>query len=118
MICYSLRLFVRSSGSVGAAALRVVRKENLKLRVTWSIWHQVLRNCKTDASAKPVPMDSYMARDLLRWRRQRVYASDDHYVLASETMKGKQPYWLDNLMKRHIQPVAKARHSQENRMGL
>jgi site-specific recombinase XerD len=23
-------------------------------------------------------------------------------------MKGKQPYWPDNLMKRHIQPVAKA----------
>ena len=58
--------------------------------------------------AKPVPMDSYMAEDLLRWRRQSVYASDDHYVFASETMRGKQPYWPDNLMKRHIQPVAKA----------
>ena len=23
-------------------------------------------------------------------------------------MRGKQPYWLDNLMKRHIRPVAKA----------
>ncbi len=49
-----------------------------------------------------------MAEDLLRWRRQSVYASDDHYVFASETMRGKQPYWPDNLMKRHIQPVAKA----------
>ena len=37
-----------------------------------------------------------MAEDLLRWRRQSVYASDDHYVFASETMKGKQPYWPDN----------------------
>ena len=53
-------------------------------------------------------MDSYMAEDLLRWRRQSVYASDDDYVFASETMRGKQPYWPDNLMKRHIQPVAKA----------
>ena len=82
--------------------------ENLELRVTRSIWHQVLGNCKTEASAKPVPMDSYMAEDLLRWRRQSVYASDDDYVFASETMRGKQPYWPDNLMKRHIQPVAKA----------
>ena len=49
--------------------------ENLELRVTRSIWHQVLDNCKTEASAKPVPMDSYMAEDLLRWRRQSVYAS-------------------------------------------
>jgi integrase len=82
--------------------------ENLELRVTRSIWHQVLGNCKTEASAKPVPMDSYMAEDLLRWRRQSVYSSDDDYVFASETMRGKQPYWPDNLMKRHIQPVAKA----------
>jgi integrase len=73
-----------------------------------SIWHQVLGNRKTEASAKPVPLDSYMAEDLLRWRRQSVYTSDDHHIFASETMRGKQPYWPDNLMKRHIQPVAKA----------
>jgi site-specific recombinase XerD len=53
-------------------------------------------------------MDSYMAEDLLRWRRQSAYTSDDDYVFASETMRRKQPYWPDNLMKRHIQPVAKA----------
>ena len=82
--------------------------EHLELRGTRSIWHQVVRNCKTEASAKPVPMDRYMAEDLLRWRRQSVYASDNHYVFASETMKGKQPYGPDSLMKQHIQPVAKA----------
>jgi len=82
--------------------------ENLELRVTRSIWHQVVGNCKTEASAKPVPMDSYMADDLLSWRRQSIYSSNDDYVFASETMRGKQPYWPDNLMKRHIQPVAKA----------
>jgi integrase len=82
--------------------------ENLELRVTRSIWHQVVGNCKTEASAKPVPMDSYMAEDLLSWRRQSTYSSNDDYVFASETMRGKQPYWPDNLMKRHIKPVAKA----------
>jgi integrase len=82
--------------------------ENLELNVTRSIWHQVVGDCKTEASAKPVPLDAYMADDLRRWRRQSVYAQDDDYVFASETMKGKQPYWPDNLMKRHIRPVAKA----------
>ena len=62
-----------------------VNLENLERRVTRSIWHQVLGNCK----AKPVPMDSHMAEDLLRWRRQSIYASDDNYVFASETMRGK-----------------------------
>jgi len=88
--------------------------ENLELNVTQSIWHQVVGNCKTEASAKPVPMDSYMAEDLLRWRRQSDYASDDDFILASETMKGKQPYWPDNLMKRHIRPVARANGINKN----
>lgn len=74
----------------------------------------------TEASAKPVPMDSYMAEDLLRWRRQSVYASDDHYVFASETMRGKQPSWPDNLMKRHIQvqAVAKALAFTRKSVGI
>ena len=83
-------------------------------RVTRSIWHQVVGDCKTEASAKPVPMDIYMAEDLLRWRRQSAYPLDDDYVFASETMKGKQPYWPDNLMKRHIRPVAKANGINKN----
>jgi len=49
--------------------------ENLELRVTRSIWHQVIGNCKTEASSKPVPMDSYMAEDLLSWRSQSIYSS-------------------------------------------
>ena len=49
-----------------------------------------------------------MAEDLLRWRRQSAYPLIDDYVFASEAMRGKQPYWPDNLMKRHIRPVAKA----------
>jgi site-specific recombinase XerD len=55
-----------------------------------------------------------MAEDLLRWRRQSTYTSDDDYVFASETMRGKQPYWPDNPMKRHIRPVAKANGINKN----
>ena len=29
------------------------------------------------------------------------------WVFGSPTMRGKQPYWPDNLMKRYIRPVAK-----------
>ena len=32
---------------------------------------------------------------------------DEDWVFASPTMKGKQPYWPDNLMKRYIKPVAR-----------
>jgi integrase len=81
--------------------------ENLEIKVTESIWHQVLGVCKTEASAKPVPMDRYMADDLLRWRKLCAYPMDDDWVFASPRMKGKQPYWPDNLMKRYIKPAAR-----------
>jgi integrase len=80
--------------------------KTLELSVTRSIWHQVVGNCKTEASAKPVPLDSYMAEDLLEWRRTSPYPMPRDWVFASPTMKGKQPYWPDNLMKRYIRPVA------------
>ena len=63
--------------------------------------------CKTEASAKPVPMDEYMAEDLRRWRGNSPYPMDGDWVFASPRMKGKQPYWPDNLMKRYIRPVAR-----------
>jgi len=83
-----------------------VNFKTLELSVTRSIWHQVVGNCKTEASAKPVPLDNYMAEDLLQWRRMSPYPMPHDWVFASPTMKGKQPYWPDNLMKRYIRPVA------------
>jgi integrase len=79
----------------------------LELHVTRSIWHQVVGDCKTEASAKPVPLDSYMAEDLQRWQRMSPYPMPSDWVFASPIMKGKQPYWPDNLMKRYIRPVAR-----------
>jgi integrase len=88
--------------------------DNLELNVTRSIWHQVVGNCKTEASAKPVPLDSYMAEDLLRWRRQSSYPREEDFIFASETMKGEQPFWPDNLMKRYLRPVARANGIYKN----
>jgi len=119
------RTLARLDGGTGlrvsellALRWRDVDFDKLELSVTRSIWHQVVGDCKTEASAKPVPLDAYMADDLRRWRRQSAYAQDDDYVFASETMKGRQPYWPDNLMKRHIRPGGVSqRHPQENRLA-
>ncbi len=66
---------------------RDVDFDNLELSVTRSIWHQVVGDCKTEASSKPVPLDIYMAEDPLRWRRQSTYQLNDDYVFASEIMR-------------------------------
>lgn len=64
---------------------------NLEIRVTEPIWHQVLGVCKTEAPARPVPMDGCMAEDLLRWRKTCAHPLDSDWVFASPNMKGKQP---------------------------
>jgi integrase len=86
---------------------RHCRVQTLELRVTRSIWHQVIRECKTEASAEPVPLDGYMAEDLLRWKRTSSYPMMSDWVFASPHARGKQPYWPDNLMKRYIRPAAR-----------
>jgi integrase len=57
--------------------------DSLELRVTRSIWHQKIGDCKTEASAKPVPLDGYMAEDLLQWRKKSPYPMQGDWVFAS-----------------------------------
>ena len=80
--------------------------ENLELHVRRSVVHQVIGRCKTEASAKPVPLDSFMAHDLLSWQRKTPYSGTEDWVFGSVTMKGTQPYWPENLMRRHVWPAA------------
>jgi integrase len=96
----------RPSGELLALRWSDVDFENLELSVTRSTWHQIVGDCKTEASAKPVPLDSYTAEDLLRWRRKSPYPMDGDWVFASPAKKGRQPYWPDNLMKRYVKPAA------------
>ena len=42
------------------------------------------------------------------WRRQSDFAELDDYIFTSETMRGAQSVWTDNLMKQHIRPVVPA----------
>jgi hypothetical protein len=67
---------------------------------------QVVGDTKTEASKKPMPLDAYLLSDLKAWRQQATYAADSDYVFASDKMKGKQPLWLDTVIKRHIKPKA------------
>jgi len=81
--------------------------ENGQVRVTRSVVDQVVGDCKTEASQKPVPLDSFLAQELLTWRSHCPYNQDEDWVFASPLTKGRQPYWPENLMKRGIRPAAK-----------
>jgi integrase len=81
--------------------------ENLQINVTRSVVHQVVGNCKTEASQKPVPLESSVGEDLWLWKQSSPYNRPNDWVFASPWTKGKQPLWPDSLLKRWIQPAAK-----------
>jgi len=71
---------------------------------------QVVGRCKTEASQKPVPMDGCTAQLLQSWLRTTPYRNPEDWVFASNSSRagekrGKQPLWLQTIMRYHIQPV-------------
>jgi len=86
--------------------------ENLLVNVLRSVVDQVTGRCKTEASAKPVPIDEYTAEVLLIWYRLTPYREPGDWVFASDSARagkkrGKQPVWLSKVMQYHIQPLVK-----------
>ena len=72
-----------------------------------AVVHQVAGNPKTEASRKPLPLDPDLAQSLLAWRQASPFNQDHDWIFASPEMQGKQPYWPENLLRRHIRPAAK-----------
>jgi integrase len=72
-----------------------------------SVWHQHVGPVKTEESERIMPLDDAMIADLLQWRAETPYASDNGWIFASERMRGRQPLWPENLMKNHIRKAAK-----------
>jgi len=58
---------------------------------------------KTEASAKPLPLDPDLAAALLDWRRQATYAGDSDFVFAADSGR---PRWQGMILKDYIRPAA------------
>jgi integrase len=85
---------------------------HLLVDVVRSVVDQQTGKCKTEASAKPVPIDEFTAADLLAWYSLTSYRETEDWVFASDDprlgdKRGKQPLWLAKIMQYHIQPIAK-----------
>ncbi len=86
--------------------------EKLTINLVRSVVDQKIGNVKTEASKKPIPIDPYVAEDLLAWYRATKYAKSEDYVFATDAKRagkkrGKQPLWLAKVMQYHIQPAAR-----------
>ncbi len=81
--------------------------ESLEISLYRGVVHQVIGNLKTEASCKPLPLDPDLAQSLLGWRQMAPFNRVHDWVFASPATHGKQPYWPENLLRRHIRPAAK-----------
>ncbi len=77
--------------------------DNLTILVRRSVVAGRVDETKTEASAKPLPLDPDMATALLDWRRQAFYTSDSDFVFAGDAGR---PRWQGMILKDHIQPAA------------
>ena len=84
-----------------------VNFELLEICLKRGVVHQIPGDVKTEASRKPIPLDPDLAQSLLEWRQASPFNQDIDWVFASPEMEGKQPYWPENLLRRHIRPAAK-----------
>jgi integrase len=64
-----------------------------------------LKNTKTEASAKLLPMHPSLKQALLEWKSQSIHNQPDDFVFASEKLKGTKPLDLASVLKRKIQPA-------------
>ena len=71
-----------------------------------SIYLNVVGNCKTEASRKPVPLDLILASELWTWKQDSGYGQPDDWVFASPHSRGRNPYWPDILLSRVVRPAA------------
>jgi integrase len=86
-----------------------VEFDHLQIRVQRSIYMNVLGDCRTEASKRPVPMDPILAAELWTWKQHCSYNQPHDWVVASPRTKGKAPYWPDILLSRVVRPaVARA----------
>jgi integrase len=85
-----------------------------RIEIRRSMVDQIVGDCKTETSRKPVVMDEHIAQALIAWRQESMYTGPQDWVWASPHRKGRQPLWLSTIMRYYIQPAARRAGIQKN----
>lgn len=81
--------------------------EAKQIHVNRSIVQKVIGICKTETSQKPVPVHEHLVEALQQWRGKTNYKSPEDWLFASPVHQGRWPYLAQQIMLRHILPVAR-----------
>ena len=108
--CFRVMVFLDAATGLRRSELLALKWgdvdfENLQIIVQRSIYRNVVGNCKTEASKKPVPVDPILAAELWAWKQHSSYNQPHDWVFASPRTKGKNPYWPDIILSRIVRPA-------------
>ena len=81
--------------------------DTLEIRLSRGVVDGVVGIMKTEASRKPIPLDSGLANVLLDWRARSAYRGHEDWLFASPRMKGTKPYTPDAILSKVIRPAAR-----------
>ena len=80
--------------------------DTLEFHLSRAIVDGVVGDMKTEASRKPLALDSALAEVLVDWRGRTPYSRDEDWVFASPEKLGQQPYWPDSALRKAVRPAA------------
>ena len=109
--CFRVMVFLDATTGLRRSELLALKWEDIdfdrqEINVQRSIYLNVVGNCKTEASRKPVPMDPVLATELRAWKQLSRFKQPGDWVFASPRTQGKHPYWPDSLLSHVIRPAA------------
>ena len=78
---------------------------SIEINVARSVVHGVISRCKTESSAKLIPMSPLLAKMLKEWRKISPFPSADDWVFASKRANGKRPIWGQSIMRKQLYPA-------------
>jgi len=108
---YRVMVFVAATTGLRVSELLALRWQDCdfeagEIRLTRGIVRQRETAMKTEASRKPIPLESGLADVFTDWRAQCAYNQPGDYIFASLEMAGAQPLWPNSAMEKHIRPAA------------
>jgi integrase len=79
--------------------------DNGEISVVHSVVHGLVSRCKTEASARPIPVAPFLEEMLKDWRKVTRSPSGDDWVFASNRAKGMRLIWGQSIMRKQIHPA-------------
>ena len=99
--CFRLMVFLDAVTGLRRSGLLALKWgdiefEKLQITVQRSIYRNVVGNCKTESSRKPVPMDPILAAELWAWKQAQLLQSIPRLGVREPSYQGQEP-----LLARH-----------------